>query len=200
MPDKKLTDNEIKKEFETLIRCANFVGSDYVTSPLELKYLLSALDLINHLQAEVERLTSGKCVYLSDDETTEYCVEGPCPKYKTETQIKAEAYKEFAERFNKEAEKVEIDREGDFVEIDNKIYDTVPKWCKATSENLLKELVGEQPILNDVKCIDCEHLELELPYAVCSKAYKGIVQPNDSCGKGKLKELVGDIDEINSKG
>lgn len=59
------------------------------------------------------------------------------------SEIKAEAYKEFAERFNKEAEKVEIDREGDFVETENKIYDTVANWCKATSDNLLKEMVGD---------------------------------------------------------
>ncbi len=39
----------------------------------------------------------------------------------------------------------------------------------------------------EVKCKDCEHLELELPYAVCSKAYMGIVNPDDSCGKGKRK-------------
>ena len=51
--------------------------------------------------------------------------------------------KEFAERFNKEAEKVVIDREGDFVEMDDKIYDTVANWCKATSDNLLKEMEGE---------------------------------------------------------
>ena len=58
-------------------------------------------------------------------------------------------------------------------------------------DNLSKELVGDtQP--NDVKCIDCEYLELELPFAVCGKAYKGIVAPNDSCGKGKIKELVGE--------
>lgn len=38
---------------------------------------------------------------------------------------------------------------------------------------------------NDVKCIECEYLELELPYGVCSKAYKGMVSPDDSCGKGK---------------
>lgn len=57
-----------------------------------------------------------------------------------------------------------------------------------------KILMGEtQP--NDVKCIDCEHLELSLPYGVCSKGYKGMVDPNDSCGKGKLKETVGDNNE-----
>lgn len=55
MPD-KLTDSEIVKEFETLIRCANFVNSDYVTSPFEVKYIVSVIDLINRLQAENERL------------------------------------------------------------------------------------------------------------------------------------------------
>lgn len=41
------------------------------------------------------------------------------------------------------------------------------------------------PPLNDIKCIDCEFLELVLPYGVCSKGYKGMVSPDDSCGKGK---------------
>lgn len=57
---------------------------------------------------------------------------------------KTEAYKEFAEKLNKEAERVEIDREGDFVEFDNEIYGTVADWCKATSDNFLKELVGDK--------------------------------------------------------
>ena len=83
----------------------------------------NALDLITRQKAVIKNLTSGKCVYLSDDETTEYCVEGPCPNYKTEAQIKVEAYKEFAERlkewFRKESE----------------VYKLI--------DNLLKELVGE---------------------------------------------------------
>ncbi len=41
---------------------------------------------------------------------------------------------------------------------------------------------------NDIKCIDCEYLEFESPYAVCSKGYKGIVSPSDTCGKGKLRK------------
>ena len=51
--------------------------------------------------AEVERLSdrNHKCIYLSDDETTEYCVDGPCPKFKTESQIKTAAIKEFAEKY-----------------------------------------------------------------------------------------------------
>lgn len=40
-----------------------------------------------HLTAENERLSKqlsdGKCVYLSDSETSEGCVQSPCPNYKT---------------------------------------------------------------------------------------------------------------------
>lgn len=96
-------------------------------------------------------------------------------------EIKAETYKEFAERLDKEFSSVGICNYG---------------WVRHKTRKVLKELVGEQPILNDVKCIDCEYLELELPYAVCSKAYKGIVAPDDSCGKGKLKELVGEDNDL----
>jgi DNA-directed RNA polymerase subunit RPC12/RpoP len=39
-----------------------------------------------------------------------------------------------------------------------------------------------------VKCKDCEYLELELPYGVCSKAYKGMVRPDDTCPNGKRRE------------
>ena len=39
----------------------------------------------------------------------------------------------------------------------------------------------------EVKCKDCEYLMFSDCYGECSKAYKGIVSPDDSCGKGKLK-------------
>lgn len=39
----------------------------------------------------------------------------------------------------------------------------------------------------DVKCKDCEYLMFSDMYGECSKGYKGIVQPNDSCGKGHKK-------------
>ena len=58
----------------------------------------AALDLINRLQAEIERLKEcPKCIYEYDGKTTEYCVQGPCSNFKTVEQIKSEAYKEFAE-------------------------------------------------------------------------------------------------------
>lgn len=52
------------------------------------------------LQHKIDELQdrNRKCIYLSDDETTEYCVDAICPQFKTEGQIKAEAIKEFAER------------------------------------------------------------------------------------------------------
>lgn len=39
-----------------------------------------------------------KCIYLSDEETTQYCVDAICTKFKTEEQIKSEAYREFADK------------------------------------------------------------------------------------------------------
>ena len=86
-------------------------------------------------------------------------------------EIKAEAYKEFASEFEKRC-------------IAGGIY---PAFIRRQLENVKKELVGEQVPVNDVKCIDCKYLEFESPYAVCSKAYKGIVHPDDSCGKGKKR-------------
>ena len=48
---------------------------------------LYAAQLIKELEAENERLrkqlSDGKCVYLSDSETAEGCVQSPCPNYKT---------------------------------------------------------------------------------------------------------------------
>lgn len=50
------------------------------------------------LNAEIERLAdrSHKCIYLSDEESMEYCVDGPCPHYEAKAKVKAEAIKEFA--------------------------------------------------------------------------------------------------------
>ena len=60
-----------------------------------------------------------KCVYEYDGEVTEYCVQGPCPNFKTVEQIKAEAYKEFAKTvkdkwFNKDYYSPDVDFD-DFV-------------------------------------------------------------------------------------
>jgi hypothetical protein len=51
----KLTDAEIKKALEKEIRLAGYVDSDYCRN-IEVSLIKSALDLINRLQAENERL------------------------------------------------------------------------------------------------------------------------------------------------
>ena len=40
---------------------------------------------------------------------------------------------------------------------------------------------------NDVKCKECEYLMFSDCYGECRKGYKGIVNPDGSCGKGKRK-------------
>lgn len=44
---------------------------------------------------------------------------------------------------------------------------------------------------NDVECIECEFIMFSDCYGECSKAYRGIVSPHDSCGKGKRKGSTG---------
>lgn len=43
---------------------------------------------------------------------------------------------------------------------------------------------------NDVLCGDCKYLMYSDCYGECSKAYKGIVNAGDSCGRGVKKEKV----------
>ncbi len=99
MTDKKFTDEEI---IETLECCAYSDGCERCQCSKQCdgaEHLINALDLINRQKAEIERLKEcPKCVYEYDGEVTEYCVQGPCPNFKTVEQIKAEAYKEFAEK------------------------------------------------------------------------------------------------------
>lgn len=163
-PDKNLTDSDIVKalkwceQFTDNLVWANVDTKKRTLGLQAMQTCKSALDLINRLQAENERLNFVRtrdaqryeekisnqahtnCVLIDLHSATIKEVKELEEKLKT---AKAEAYKEFAERLNEEAEKVEIDQEGDFVEADFKIYDTVANWCKATSDNLLKELVGE---------------------------------------------------------
>ena len=170
MPDNKLTDKEIIKA----LGCCIHDDYDYCekcpyrkSKPCQENLIKNSFDLINRLQAENERLRKENEDYVhlyNKHINTAF------------NRIKAEAYKEFAEEI--------------FELFPNDKPNTV--ISRVTVKHILNEKVGEQPILNDVKCKDCEYLELELPYAVCSKAYKGIVAPDDSCGKGKLKELVGE--------
>lgn len=113
MTGKKFTDEEI---IEALDLCTQQNGSipcydcpcwNNDEQECEGIDYTATLDLINRQKAEIGRLKEcPKCVYEYDGEMTEYCIQGPCPNFKpvyvsadlTIKQIKAEAYKEFAER------------------------------------------------------------------------------------------------------
>ena len=84
-------------------------------------------------------------------------------------------------------------------------YETLESYYNKKLEELLNSLHSikdfkgeiayfeEKDLYNAVFCKDCEYLDIEDGgmYATCAKAYKGIVQPWDSCGKGlrKIKTL-----------
>ena len=92
-----------------------------------------ALGLINRQKAEIKRLKEcPKCVYEYDGEMTEYCAQGPCSNFKTVEQIKAEAYKEFAERIR------------ECCALNNDL--SVDAWLSLTTDIncVLKEMVGEE--------------------------------------------------------
>lgn len=131
MTDKKLTDEDIinrqKSEIERLQKEVNLVSILY--QDLQERQEES--------QAEIERLKEcPKCVYEYDGEVTEYCVQGPCPNFKTVEQIKAEAYKECLAKI-KNYIKTHCNPYGkpDFD------YDTSIKILNFIN-NLLKEMVG----------------------------------------------------------
>ena len=141
-----MTDNEIIKALECCTdesyeNCNECPYSTDTLSCERLKLLEDSLDLINSLKAEVERLKEcPKCVYEYDGEVIEYCIQGPCLNFKPVyvsadlaiKQIKNEAYKEFAERLNEEAQ----------------IADCFDSYNMVVGthfiDNLLKEMVGEE--------------------------------------------------------
>lgn len=126
MTDKKLTDEEIIKALTELSRYTGF----------QKKYtqvLNATPDLIKRQKAEIRRLKEcPKCVYEYDGEITEYCVQGPCSNFKTVEQIKAEAYKEFAERIR------------ECCNSNNEL--SADAWLSVTTDIncVLKEMVGEE--------------------------------------------------------
>lgn len=135
MTDKKLTDEEIIKALHEMWDCSyNYE---------ECQQLKNALGLINRQKSEIERLKEcPKCVYECVGEITEYCVQGPCPNFKTVEQIKTEAYKEFAMKLQAFCKKIIAQKWNE---------KAAPiSWSYAYADfiddidNLLKEMVGEK--------------------------------------------------------
>lgn len=141
-----MTDNEIIKALKSEIHLAEYIDDNYCDN-IDISLIQSAINSINRLQAkvikeqnknsklrnernrlqeEIKRLKEcPKCVYEYDGEITEYCVQGPCPNFKTVEQIKTEAYKEFAKLLRRQS----FDR----------LYVSVDEI-----NNLLKEMAGEE--------------------------------------------------------
>jgi hypothetical protein len=46
----------------------------------------------------------------------------------------------------------------------------------------------KEDVVEVVRCKDCKHLMFSDCYGECSKAYLGIVSPNDYCSNGERKE------------
>lgn len=162
MPDKKLTDNEIKKALEDFINHNGYC----VDCPSIMK---NALDLINRLQLDNEMLKTQNGLLVAEQKLNIKGISATALKHKKE------AYKECIEKVKNKIRFLE-----------NRGF-SIHYVVKDALNNLLKELVGEDGKSEDVKCKECEYLMFSDCYGECSKGYKGIVNPNDSCGKGKRK-------------
>lgn len=89
-------------------------------------------EVIKRQDAEIKRVKEcPKCVYEYDDEIMEYCVQGSCSNFKSVEQIKAEAYKEFAEALRKH-----YDNPVWYLGGSNGFFDNL--------DSFVKEMVGEE--------------------------------------------------------
>lgn len=140
MTDKKFTDEEIMSSLEVIATTRNcnecqIRNCKWGTCNCSQITANAALVLINRQRVEIERLKEcPKCVYEYDGEVTEYCVQGPCPNFKTVEQIKTEAYKEFAEKLEEKLCDCHTISDGEYCGFDcGDIHECI--------DNLLKEMV-----------------------------------------------------------
>lgn len=147
MTDKKFTDEELISSLEVIATTCNcneckIRNCKWGTCNCSQITANAALDLINRQKSEIERLKEcPKCAYEYDGEVTEYCIQGPCPNFKTVEQIKAEAYKEFAMKLQAFCKRIIAQKWNE---------KAAPiSWSYAYADfiddidNLLKEMVGE---------------------------------------------------------
>lgn len=121
MTDKKITDEEIIKALEDYIKENEF---EYFHSNIMGEYPLirKSLDLINRQKETIETLR--KCV----EQHHIIRKDSKSPLSLLTEEIRAEAYKKFAEKLKKEA-------------LSDRGYDILQQ---GTIDNLLKEMVGEE--------------------------------------------------------
>lgn len=147
MTDKKFTDEEIKSSLEVIATTRNcneckIRNCKWGTCNCSQITANAALDLINRQKAEIEAIKDEKAMAfkLSEEqinEVKEYVLKSV--EY-NEREIKAEAYKEFAEKIKKSI-KENVD-EAWHRDDGNGIYDA--EYVLDDIDNLLKEMVGEK--------------------------------------------------------
>ena len=129
--DKKLTDKEIVKALKDKIEFENFDENGYAV--VDVEKLKNTLDLINRLQAEVERLKEEKSKLENKiDEIYPLVMQLPNAMQKA----KAEAYKECIVKVKEKSNKYEWVSSGVHLRTEYTIGEN-------TIDNLLNELVGE---------------------------------------------------------
>ncbi len=149
MTDKKFTDEEIIKRLE---RCVKRGNRNYDTDIV--------LDLINRQKAEIERLKTENKIYIESNRVIGYQrdqrdkeidelqkqIDGLDVR---ENKIKAEAYKEFAEKAKEEFLNLRYNAKTDrktvkIEELKEQMDWLLHKVAIETVENLLKEMVGKE--------------------------------------------------------
>lgn len=130
MTDKKLTDEEIIKALECHINAEDCVGCEMFGRCDEIILTKLVLDLINRQKGEIETLKSANNEKFRQwDMLAEKTKQHYADLYNEAKDIlKAEAYKEFAERLKKET-------------LSDRGYDILQQ---GTIDNILKEMVGEE--------------------------------------------------------
>lgn len=146
-----MTDNEIKKALECCCKNNNCEGCplDYLTfsSQCASELAIKSLDLINRLQAEKEALINGQETlqkYLAEQKAENDTLKNVIKNSFLEkagldidplAEIKAEAYKEFAD--------LSIKRICEEVSAPTPSESYIVEKCNLTIDNLSQELVGE---------------------------------------------------------
>ena len=120
-----MTDKEIVETLEKEIRLTEYVDSDY--SNVKLETIKSTLDLITRQQAEIERLKmENEILSINADTAFQDGLNEARDLYakEVENEIKSEAVREFAERFEKEIKDVKFTL-GQFYEIQDAFKDII---------------------------------------------------------------------------
>lgn len=148
--DKKLTDSEIIKALECCAITAKCrqecifhkYGEEYDVQNCTTHLAQATLELVNRLQAEIERLKAeiDKQYEIAEANVRAEITSGGTSCHWCEDKVRAEAYKEFAEIVKKIDFYQYIEEYYENAEL---CYEFRQDWFNEKIDNLLKELAGE---------------------------------------------------------